>query len=327
MPVFTVAWSANAGNAPYPYLERSGILKKWADRYHLQIKLERLDYNAAIDAFTAKRVDACVMSNMEALTSGIDTTVVYANDASNGNDMILARDGVALKDVPSKRILLTRKSVSLYLLERAMELEGLESQIPSLKLLDVPAEAIAPKFLKDSTIDVVVSWKPMAGQVLVGAKAKDLFNSFRIPGEIAHFMAVQTEVINRPDGSGDRFAKALTGAWYEVMSQMGAPAIQTEILTAIASASESTLDSFQAQLSTTRFFFSPRAALQFENFDSKDRMRAMRLFCFNHKLLGNAQTPEDVAIEYPDKSIQGQADHVRLHLISKYMALAMSRML
>jgi NitT/TauT family transport system substrate-binding protein len=326
-PVFSVALSANAGNDPYPYMERSGILKKWADRYHLQIKLERLDYTAAIDAFTAKRVDACVMSNMEALTSGIDTTVVYVNDSSNGNDMILARDGVAIKDLPNKRTLLAQKSVSLYLLERAMEIQGLQSQIPSMKLLDAPAEGIAAKFLKESAIDVMVSWKPMASQILAGAKAKDLFNSARIPGEIAHFMAVRTEVISRPDGAGDRFAKALTGAWYEVMSQMGAPAIQGQILTAIASASDNTLDSFQAQLSTTQFFFSPIAALHFENVGSKDKLRVMRQFCFNHKLLGEAQAPEDVAIEYPDKSIQGKADHVRLRLVSKYMALALSRML
>jgi len=326
-PIFTVAWSANAGNDPYPYMERSGILKKWADRYHLQIKLERLDYSAVIDAFTAKKVDACVMSNMEALTSGVDTTVVYANDSSNGNDMILARNGVAIKDLPGKRTLLAQKSVSLYLLERAMEIQDLESQIPSLKLLDAPAEGIAQKFLRDPAIDVVVSWKPMASQIMADAKAKDLFNSARIPGEIAHFMVVRTEVINGPDGAGDRFAKALTGAWYEAMSQMGAPAIQGEILTAIASASGNTLDSFQAQLSTTQFFFSPSAALRFENVGSKDKLRAMRLFCFKHKLLGDARTPEDVAIEYPDKSIQGQADHVRLRLVSKYMALALSRML
>ena len=53
----------------------------------------------------------------------------------------------------------------------------------------------------------------------------------------------------------------------------------------------------------------------------------MRLFCFNHKLLGDAQSPEDVAIEYPDKSIQGKSGHVRLHLVSKYMGLAVVRML
>ena len=250
-PVFTVAWSTSAGNDPYPYMERSGALKKWADRYHLQIKLERLDYSAAIDAFAAKRVDACVMSNMEAITSAIDTTVVYVNDSSAGNDMILARDGVELKDLASKRTLLTQKSVSLYLLERAMAMRDMESQIPSLKLVDTASDGIAQRFLKDPTIDVAVTWKPMSSQILTGGKAKSLFSSFQIPGEIVHFLAARTEVINRPDGSGERFAKALTGAWYEVMAQMAAPAIQKEVLPAMASASQNTLESLKEQLNTT----------------------------------------------------------------------------
>ena len=331
-PVFTVAWSTGAGNTPYPYLERSGTLKKWADRYHVEIKLERRDYGLAIDAFAAKKLDACVMSNMEALgvaaASGTETTAVYVNDSSKGNDVILARNGVELKDLSSKRILLTQKSVSLYLLERAMAMEGMESEIPRLKLIDAAADGIAPKFLKDPAIDVVVSWKPMAGRMMAEAKAKDLFNSSRIPGEIVHFMAARTEVIKRPDGSGERFAKALTGAWYEVMEQMGWTVTEREVLGGIASASENTLESLTEQLNTTRFFRSPTSALNFENGSgTKENMRAMRLFCFNHKLLGDTKSPEDVAIEYPDKSIQGEAGHVRLHLVSTYMALAVARML
>jgi len=327
-PMFAVAWSPSAGNNPYPYLESSGILKKWADRYHLEIKLLRLDYTAAIDAFVAGKVEACVVSNMEALTSGIDTTVVYVNDSSNGNDMVLARNGVVLKDLSNKKALLIQKSVSLYLLERAISMQGVESQIPSLKLINTTGDGIAARFLKEPAIDLAVTWKPMASQIVAGGKVKDLFNSSQIPGELIHFLAVRSDTLNRPDGSGERFAKALTGAWYEVMIQLLEPAGLTGVMTALATASQNTLEALTEQLGTTKFFNEPRLALNFENGDgTKERMRAMRLFCFNHKLLGEAQSPEDVAIEYPDKSIQGKPDHVRLRLVSKYMALAVARML
>ena len=329
-PVFTVGWSPNAGNNPYPYLESSGLLKKWADRYHLEIKLQRLDYKSAIDAFVSRKVDACVMSNLAALnvsaTAGIDATVLYLNDSSNGNDVILARSGVELKDLPSKKTLLDQKSVSLYLLERAMTMQGLESQIPNLKLINTEEDGIARRFLKDQEVDVAVTWKPMASQIVIGAKAKDLFNSSQVPGEIVHFMAVRTELVNRPDGSGERFAKALTGAWYEVMAQLAAPVMQSEVLGGIASATKNTIETVNDQLDTTKFFMSPNSALRFEN-GSKDRMSEMRLFCFNHKLLGDAKSPEEVAIEYPDESIDGKRDHVRLRLDSKYMALALGRRL
>src|SRR5215472_6646343 len=66
-PVFTLAWSVYVGYDPYPYMQKTGILKKWADKYNVDIQLRRLDYASSIDAFVAKSVDACAMTNMEAL--------------------------------------------------------------------------------------------------------------------------------------------------------------------------------------------------------------------------------------------------------------------
>jgi NitT/TauT family transport system substrate-binding protein len=330
-PVFTLAWSIYPGNNPYPYMESSGILKKWADRYHLEIKLQRLDYTAAIGAFAARKVEACVMSNLDvievAATSGVDATVIYVNDSSNGNDVVLARNGIELKNLSNKKVLLIEKSVSYYLLERAIALRGVESQIPTLKLINA-SDGITARFFKDPAIDLAVTWKPIDSKIAAGAKTKELFNSSQIPGEVIHFLAVRTEVLNRADGSGDRFAKALTGAWYEVMSQLLAPAGLTELLGSMASASQNSVESLKEQISTTQFYNAPRTALNFANGGpTKENMRAVRQFCFNHKLLGDAQSPEDVAIEYPDQSVQGKPDHVRLHLQKKYMLLASERML
>src|SRR5271170_1968935 len=329
-PVFTLAWNIYAGNNPYPYMESSGILKKWADRYHLEIRLQRLDYTSAVGAFAARKVEACVMSNLEALdlaaTAGVNTTVVYVNDSSNGNDVILARNGAELKDLSNKKVLLTQKSVSMYLLERAIALRGAESQIPTLKLINAAGDGITASFLTDPAIDLAVTWKPIASQIAASTRVKDLFNSSQIPGELIHFLAVRTEVLSKEDGSGDRFAKALTGAWYEVMSQLLAPAGLNEVLGSMAPASQNTVESLKDKISTTQFYNEPRRALNFANGGpTKENMRAMRQFCFNHKLLGDAQSPEDVAIEYPDQSIQGKPDHVRLHLQKKYMLLASER--
>src|SRR5581483_11788614 len=37
-PSFTVGWSVYAGWTPYYYLNKAGILKKWADKYGINIK-------------------------------------------------------------------------------------------------------------------------------------------------------------------------------------------------------------------------------------------------------------------------------------------------
>jgi NitT/TauT family transport system substrate-binding protein len=304
-------------------MQRAGILKKWADKYSVDIQLRRLDYASSIDAFVAKSVDACAMTNMEALdmpaAAGIDTTVVFIDDFSNGNDMILTRGGVRLQDIPGKKVLLIEKTVSHYLLERAMALHGMEAQIPTLKLVNTTDVDIAAAFLSDPTIGAAVTWKPMAGQIEASKKTERVFDSSRIPGEIIDVLAVRTEVLDRPDGSGDRFANALTGAWYEAMSRMASASAREQVLSEMAEASQDTLSALQGELATTQLFIDPSAALTFANSpDTKQKMQLVRMFCFRHNLLGDhTQSADDVAIQYPDNSIQGRADRVRLRFAEK----------
>ena len=102
-PAFTVGWSVYAGWTPYHYLNKSGILRKWADKYGITIKVQRFDYAPSLDAFVAKNIDACTMTNMEALdmpaASGVPTTAILVGDYSNGNDALLVRNGLQLKDL------------------------------------------------------------------------------------------------------------------------------------------------------------------------------------------------------------------------------------
>src|SRR3954471_11709000 len=120
-PTFTVGWSIYAGWTPYHYMNKSGILRKWADKYGITIQVQRFDYAPSLDAFVGKNVDACAMTNMEALdmpaAAGIDTTAVITGDYSNGNDAILARNNLTLQQLPGKKMLLVQKTVSEYLYE------------------------------------------------------------------------------------------------------------------------------------------------------------------------------------------------------------------
>src|SRR6202163_3755530 len=107
-PSFTVGWSVYAGWTPYYYLNQSGILRKWADKYGISIKVQRFDYAPSLDAFVAKNIDACTMTNMEALdmpaASGVATTSIVIGDYSNGNDAVLVRRGLTFAQIPGKRV-------------------------------------------------------------------------------------------------------------------------------------------------------------------------------------------------------------------------------
>src|SRR5258706_14177835 len=127
-PAFTVGWSVYVGWNPYYYMAKSGIMKKWADKYGIAIKVQRFDYAPSLDAFVAKNIDACAMTNMEALdmpaASGVDTTAILIGDFSNGNDAVLVRRNLSFAQIPGKRVLLVEKTVSQYLFERGMSING-----------------------------------------------------------------------------------------------------------------------------------------------------------------------------------------------------------
>src|SRR6476619_7809063 len=103
-PSFTVGWSIYAGWTPYHYLNKSGILRKWADKYGITIKVQRFDYAPSLDAFVARNIDACTMTNMEALdmpaAAGVDTTPIILGDYSNGNDAVITRQNLGLAQIP-----------------------------------------------------------------------------------------------------------------------------------------------------------------------------------------------------------------------------------
>ena len=123
---FNVAWSIYVGWMPWDYADRSGILKKWADKYGIKIKLTQInDYVESINQYTAGGFDACVMTNMDMLTipaaGGVDSTALIAGDFSNGNDgVVLKGKGKSLADIKGQKINLVELSVSHYLLMRAL---------------------------------------------------------------------------------------------------------------------------------------------------------------------------------------------------------------
>jgi NitT/TauT family transport system substrate-binding protein len=328
-PSFTVGWSVYVGWNPYQYMARSGLLKKWADKYNVTIKVQRFDYAPSLDAFVAKNVDACAMTNMEALdmpaAAGVDTTAVIVGDYSNGNDAVLVRHNLTLGQVPGKRVLLVQKTVSQYLFERAMALNNLTADLKRVKYVNTSDSDIAGAFLSDATQDVVVTWKPLVSQILKGKGITSIFDSSKIPGEILDLLVVRTEVLNRPDGSGQRFAKAVVGAWYELLGQMSKSGPEGDkALAGIAEASQDSLASYKEQLSTTHMFYTPQSAAEMTlSGQLKKTMELVRQFCALHGLLGEkTSSADDVAIRFPDGSIQGKPDRVRLRFDVSYMQQA-----
>jgi NitT/TauT family transport system substrate-binding protein len=161
-------------------MNRSGILRKWADKYGVTIKVQRFDYAPSLDAFVAKNIDACTMTNMEALdmpaASGVPTTVVLIGDYSNGNDALLVRNGLQMKDLTGKKMLLVQKTVSEYLFHRGMTMAGLKDQIKGVRMINTSDADLAGAFIGDASVSAAVTWKPLVSQIQKQPGVTSLFN-------------------------------------------------------------------------------------------------------------------------------------------------------
>ena len=121
-----------------------------------------------------------------------------------------------------------------------------------------------------------------------------------------------------------KFAKAISGAWYETVAQLAGGQGTAQAIAGSAAASGDSVASYKEQLKTTYLFSTPKLAVQFADGTSiKQKMDLVRQFCFRHQLLGqNVSSVDDVAIRYPDGSVQGKPGRVHLRIDSTYMHMA-----
>ena len=135
---FRVAWSIYVGWMPWGYLEESGIMDKWADKYGIDVEIVQInDYVESINQYTAGAFDGVSATNMDTLSipsgGGVDTTALIVGDFSNGNDAVILKGEGTLADLAGKPVNLVELSVSHYLLARALDSVGLrEAQLDAV---------------------------------------------------------------------------------------------------------------------------------------------------------------------------------------------------
>jgi len=149
----------------------------------------------------------------------------------------------------------------------------------------------------------------------------EVFDSSKIPGEIEDLMVVNTETLkDNPD-----LGKALVGIWYETIALMKDPGDKGKTAReAMAKLSGTDLAGFEAQLKTTRMFYTPKDALTFMTGAELSKiMDLVRTFCFEHNLLGEKVKSKDaVGIELPSGDVLGSKKNVKLRFDPTYMKLA-----
>lgn len=315
---FKVCWSIYVGWMPWEYGSQSGIVKKWADKYDINIDVVQFnDYVESMNQYTAGEFDACTMANVDALTipaaGGVDSTALIVGDFSNGNDAIILKNGKTIKDLKGKNINLVELSVSHYLLARGLESVKLsEKDVKVVNTSD--ADLVAAYTTKDVT--AVSTWNPLVSEIMAMPKANKVFDSSNIPGEIIDTLIVNTKVLN----DNPKLGKALVGAWYEIMDKMQK---EKSVREHMGKASGTDLAGFEAQLASTKMFYSAKEAVEFVKSPAlKNTMQYVAEFSFDHGLLGDGAADAGfIGIETPS-GIFGDKANVKLRFDSSYMEMA-----
>jgi NitT/TauT family transport system substrate-binding protein len=321
--VYTVAWTIYAGWMPWPYADQAGIIKKWADKYGVNIKVVQVnDYVESLNQFSAGKVDAVTSTTMDALTvpaaGGRDSTVLMIGDYSNGNDGVVLKGSDKLADIKGRSVNLVENSVSHYLLARGLEQAGLK--LPDVRTVNTSDADIVAAFSAPQTT-ALVTWNPQLSEVKKQPGAHEVFDSSRIPGEILDTLIVDTATLKANPNLG----KALTGAWYETLALMTRDDDQGRAArTAMAKLSGTDLSGFEGQLKTTHLFVDPKDAAAFTSdpalVAATDRVRR---FSFEHGLFGQAaHSVDDIGIAFPGGKTLGSTANVKLRFDPSFMSLA-----
>ena len=318
---FNVCWTIYAGWMPWGAISNEKIIDKWAAKYGIKINIVQLnDYIESINQYTAGQFDGCTMTNMDALTipaaGGVDTTALITGSYSDGNDgVVLKGSAKTLADLKGMQVYLPELSVSHYLLVRGLEKAGLQEK--DVKVVNTSDADIVSAF-GTSSVRAAVAWNPQLSAIKKTPQTSEVFSSAQVPGELIDMMVVNSQTLKDNPALG----KALTGAWFEMMSKMQAG--DKPALSAMAADSGTDLAGYEAQLKTTHLFWTPDETLKFISTPELAKtMQRVAQFSFDKGLLGEgAQSADFIGMSFPGNVTVGDAGNVKLRFDDSYLKMA-----
>lgn len=227
------------------------IQKGWIKEAGVEAEFLWFEYGPSMDAFSAGKVDAVMVTNGDALVTGANgakNVIIMLTDYSNGNDMIIAQPGIkSVKELKGKKIGLEVGFVEHLMLLNALKKAGLTEA--DVTIINTPTGQ-TPQVLASGQVDAIAAWQPNAGQALKAvAGSTAIYTSADEPGLIYDTITVTAQSLaqNRSD-----WAK-LVAVWNRVLSYINDPATKADALKIMAARTGSTPEDYAAFISGTHF--------------------------------------------------------------------------
>ena len=166
-------------------------------------------------AFESGNLDGWATTVVEVLmsrdASPRDARIVRVIDASEGADVIIAPKSIqSPRDLRGIRVGVELASLGVYMLGRALELEGLTLQdvTPVSSVQELMGEQ-----MRSGALDAAVSYPPQSAALLADARFHAIFSSQRIPGEVVDVLAFDSETLRLRSQQVAAFQQALDRAF------------------------------------------------------------------------------------------------------------------
>ena len=211
------------------------IDKNWFKEADVDVKFEWFDYSASMDAFSAGKIDAVLMTNGDALVTGAGggrSTWILITDYSNGNDMIIAKPGIkSLTDLKGKKVSVEVGLVEHLLLRNGMKKAGMKSG--DIDIVNAKTNEM-PQMLASKDISAVGAWEPVAGQARKASPgAKAIYTSADEPGLIYDVLAVNPASVKARRADWQKVVKM----WDRVVAYIEDPKTQPDAVKIMAARS------------------------------------------------------------------------------------------
>lgn len=159
------------------------------------VDVKLLEFNSYADsrrAYDARRIDGMGSTAIEVLItrdeSGRNTRIVRVLNFSEGADVIVAGKNVrSMGDLRGKRIGVELGTFGVYVLARALELEGMS--LEDVKPVSTSQAGMLTD-LSDGVIDAAVTYTPVSTRLLADPRFHAVFSSAQIPGEVVDVIAL-----------------------------------------------------------------------------------------------------------------------------------------
>jgi NitT/TauT family transport system substrate-binding protein len=194
----------------------------------VDVELVWLEYVPSVEQYSRGLVDAVCMTNGDALAvaqSGTQSVGVLLNDYSKGNDMIVARPGLAsVKDLKGKKVAVEVGFVDHLLLLEALKSVGLKEA--DVAIVNEKTSA-TPALLAAGEVDAIAAWQPHSGHALElvpGARA--LFTSANVPGLFYVLLYVDPKSLSERRSDWQKVANV----WFDVVHYIEDPSTRADAI-------------------------------------------------------------------------------------------------